>query len=147
MCQITCLACLCAFPSSHAFASYVASFFTCLAWLHYWRVLRALSFLRALGALTFFTWLKWFHFVRVSRALILLCALRALIFYVPSFLRTFILFVHMLIKLTQINELIYRCLHLLLLNSVIYQRLLSIFTSVKLVTYSAWLCIILKRKY
>ena len=37
-----------------------------------------------------------------------------------------------LIKLTQINELNYDCLSLLLLNSVIYQRLSSIFTSVKL---------------
>ena len=137
MCQITCLACLCAFPTSHAFASYVASFFTCLTWLHYLRVLRALSFLRALSALTFLTWLKCCHFVRVSRALILLCALRALIF-LRAFIFTYFHFVCAYAnKIDTNNELIYRCLYLLLFNSVIYQRLLSIFTSVKLVTHSA----------
>ena len=61
--------------------------------------------------------------------------LRAIIAFI--FLRAFILFIYMIIKLTQINELTYVRSSLLLLNSVIYQRLSSIFTSIKLVPYSA----------
>ena len=82
-----------------------------------------------------------FSFLRVSRALVFyvpymssfLRALRAFIF-----LRAYILFMYMLIKLTQINKINYDCSCLLLLNSVIYQRLSSIFTSRKLLSCSAW---------
>ena len=43
---------------------------------------------------------------------------------------------YMLVKLTQINEFTYDSSSLPLLNSVIYQRLLSIFSSIELVAYS-----------
>ena len=93
-------------------------------------------------------------FVPLVRFFIFLSASRALIFYLPSFfyapsffkclmcrafiiLRAYILFMHMLIKVTQINELTYDRISLLLLSSVIYQHLSNIFTSIKLVSYSA----------
>ena len=43
-----------------------------------------------------------------------------------------------LIKLTQVNKLTYDCSSFLILNSVIYQCLSIIFTSIKPVSYSAW---------
>ena len=52
----------------------------------------------------------------------------------------------LLIKLTQINELTYDSSSLLLLKSVIYKRLASIFTFIKLVSYSLWFSLFLKRK-
>ena len=127
-------------------AQYVPSFFlTCLTCLHFLYV-RALIF--------FVPYLSSF-FVRALSAFIFY-VLFVPLFYVPSFfymlyvppfflraiiafifLLAFILFIYMIIKLTQINELTYVCSSLLLLNSVIYQRLSSIFTSTKLVPYSA----------
>ena len=105
-----------------------------------------LHFFTCLTCLQLFSCLKCSHFLLV---------LRASIFYVPyapsfftsstchHFLRVFIflraynLFMYMLIKLTQINELTYDFSSFLLLNSVIYQCSSIIFTSIKLVSYSA----------
>ena len=89
--------------------------------------------------LHFFTCLTCLHFLRALHVLIFLRALRALIFLrVFIFLRVYILFMYILTNLTQINERTYICSSLLLLNSVIYQCLSSIFTSIKLVSYSAY---------
>ena len=76
-------ACFCAFASSclSFLRAYVPSFFYMLTCPHFLRALRAFLSLRAL------------------RALIFLCATRAFII-----LRTYILFMCMLIKLTQINR-------------------------------------------
>ena len=67
----------------------------------------------------------------------------AFIFYVTSFfyvysffLRSFILFMYILVKFTQTNQRQYHSLSFLLLNSVFYQLLSSIFTSTKFVPYS-----------
>ena len=112
--------------------------------LHFFNVPHVLSFLSALRTLifympyvtSFFTSLTCTHFFNIP--------------YVPSylsclhfltclyFLRAYISFMYILIKLTQINELTCDWSSLLLVNSVIYQRLSIIFTSVKLVSYSAY---------
>ena len=89
------------------YMSYLPSFFTCL------------HFLKCPTCPHFFTCLTCPHFLH---AFIFSRAWRAFIF-----LPAFILFIYMLIKHTQINELSNDCLSLLLLNSVIYQRLSSVF--------------------
>ena len=78
------------------------------------------SFFDVSTCLQFFTGLTCLHF-----------------FTCLHFLRAYILFMYMLIKLTQFNELTYDCSCLLLVNSVIYQLLSSIFTSIKFMSYSA----------
>ena len=112
------------------------------------RALRAFIFFTCLTCLHFFTCLACLHFLRVLRAFIFLSALHALIFYVlymPLFFTClhffkylYFIYVYANKTETQVNELTYDCSSLLLLNSVIYQRLSSIFTSIKLVSYSAW---------
>ena len=136
----TCFTCLCALRAFVPLLLTCLHFFPCLTCLHFLRALRAFNFLEAF---------------------IFLCALRAFIFYVscvpsffyvpyvpsifhvpcvPSFFTCFYLFMYMLIKLTQILinlPMITRCSSLLLFNSIIYQCLSSVLTSVKLVSYSA----------
>ena len=81
----------------------------------------------------------WLHFLRALRALIFLRALRILVLYVPYvpsfFLRGYILFMYMLKKRIQVNELTYDIQFLLLLKSVIYQRLSSISVSYSTVSF------------
>ena len=104
---------------------YVPSFFTCL---HCFTCFTCLHFYACLMCFHFFACLTRHHF-----------------FTCLHFLCAFNLFMYMLIKLTQINEL-YLCSSLLLLNSVIYQRLSSILTSTKFMSYSAWFFLFLKQK-
>ena len=76
--------------------------------------------------LQFFAWLTCPHFFRC------ITCLTCLHFF------TCLYFIYMLTQLTHINKVTYNCSFLLLLNSVICQRSLSFFTSIKLVSYSAW---------
>ena len=108
---LTYLTCLRAFVHLHR---------TCL---HFLCVLRAFRFSTCLTCLECFTFFIFYVPHLPS------------IFYVPSVLCACILFMYMLIKLTQINELTYDFSPFLLLNSVIYQRLLNIYTSIKLVIF------------
>ena len=109
----------CASRALHVYVLYVLTYLTCLC---------ALVPLRR-TSLHFFTCLKYPHF------------LRAFIFCVPYilFVSSFFVNWYLLTKLAQIDELTYDCSPLLLLNSVIYQRLKSIFTFIKLVSNPAWL--------
>ena len=115
----TCLRALTPYVPSFFMCLTCVSFFTCLTCLHFLHALRSFIFYMPYFP-SFFTCLTCLHFLR---AFIVLHA--------------YILFTYMLIKLTQINEFTYDCSSLLLLNSVIYQLLSSIFTSIKLVSYSA----------
>ena len=120
VCLITCLACLRVIRAPRDHVLYVSTYFM------YSRALHAFvpSSFCFVCAFIFFTCLTCLHFFTCSRFFKALLAL--------SFLRAYILLMHMLIKLTPINKLTCDFSSLLLLNSVIYQRLLSIFTSIKL---------------
>ena len=143
------------------FASYVLSFFTCLTCLNVFTSLACLQsftylmrprFLQNLCTLMFtcfncphflvalnaFVLLRAFTFLR-ALPVVTLCARIFYVPYVPSFLRPYILFMHMLIKSWHkwTSELTYDYSPLLLLNSAIYQLLSSILTSIKLLSYSA----------
>ena len=95
---------------------------------------------------SFFTYVPSFFYVSYVPSFF--TCLTRLLFYVSyvssfftclHFLRAYILFMYMLIKLTQMNlAMIAHCSALLLLNSIIYQCLSNVFTSVKPVSYSAW---------
>ena len=126
--------CLCVLCASYAYVHYVLAslmylrifvplpftrlpFFRCLRCPHFFTCLMCLSFLPALRVFLFyvpyvspsftscvtyihiFTCLACPHFLRALRAFIILLALGAFIF-----LRAYVLFMAMLIKLTQINE-------------------------------------------
>ena len=101
----SCLTCLRAFRPLLRTCLY---FFTCLTCPHFLRALHALIFY-VLYVPSFFTCLDFFP-----------CLPCPLIFTCLHILRAYILFMHMLIKLTQINELTDHCSSLLFLNSVIY---------------------------
>ena len=91
--------------------AFVRLFRTCL---HIFTALRTFIFYVSYVPSFFLSASHAFIFLRVLRAFIFLCALRAL-----NFLGAYILFMYVLIKLTQINELTYDFPSLLLLNSVI----------------------------
>ena len=101
------------------YANY-AIFLTCLTCLHFFTWLTCPLSLRALCAFIFF-----------------LHALYALLACL-HFFTCLRLLMYILKKLTQTKELTYDFSSLLLLNSLIYQHLSGIFTSIKLVSYSAW---------
>ena len=105
-----------------------------------------------------------FCFLRAFIFLHALRALRAFIFYLPyvlsffyvpdipsffmclHFLRAYISFIYVLVKLTQINKFTYDYSSLLLFNSAIYQRLSSVFTSIIIASCLAWFFLFMKRK-
>ena len=135
--MLTCLTCLRAFVSMlrsclhflralRAFTLFAChNFFMHFTCLHFFACLMCLHFFTCLTYFQFFTCLNYLHFLCVFIFFTCLHFLRAFNFkvpYVPSFLRACVLFMYMLRKLTQINELTYDCSSLLLLNSVIYQR-------------------------
>ena len=117
VCLITCLACFCVLRAPRDYVLYVSTYFLFSRALHAC-VPSSFCFVRAF---IFFTCLTCLHFFTCSWFFIALLAL--------SFLRAYILLMHCQ---APINELICDLSSLLLLNSVIYQRLLSIFTSIKL---------------
>ena len=89
--------------------------------------------------LYFFTCLTCLH--------IFTCLTCLYFFTCLDFLCVYILFMYTLIKLIQINELAYDFSSLLLLNSVSYRLLSSIFTSIKLLPFSAWFFLLLKQPF
>ena len=104
--------CLCpllafTFFNAHSFcyAPYVLLFFYAFLYLHFIRALRAITFWRALVAFIYFTW--------------------------RDFLRAYVIFMYIVIKITEINELAHGCLSLALLNSVICQCFSSVLSSIK----------------
>ena len=118
----------------------VPSFFTCLTYLHFLRALcslRTFIFYESYMPYVpyFFMCLTCLHFFICPH--FVTCLKRFHFFACLYFLYNCILFMYMLIKFTQINELIYDCSSLLLLNFSHLSTSSITFTSIKLVSYSA----------
>ena len=108
--------CLAFFRASRAYVPSGLCFVPAFIFL---RALRAFSYLRALCALIFYVlYMPLFFYVFYVPSFFTCldffsCLLCPLIFTCLHILRAYILFMHMLIKLTQINELIDHCPSLL----------------------------------
>ena len=109
------------FTFRRALRTYVLYVLTCFACLR--------AFTSYVQLFTFLTWVYFFTCVTC-----------------PHFFHFLHFSFTCLLHFTQINEFTYDCSSLLLLNPVIYQHLSSIFTSIKLVSYSEWLFLFFEAK-